>query len=379
METRDRARLDAYFARISWEFAPSLVPSSLLVTQLRPGSPAFVRAVGTVSRLRGVLPGPGPVDGAAQREVGRLFAVDELSRERLADPGTALTYLETRAAGEPVVLLDAGGCFAPSLDALCERFSGSVLGVVEAGESGHRRYADREKLPCPVVSVARSPLCEPEGFLIGQSVVSSAEVLLRGRGETPQGRRALVLGLGAAGSAIARLLHAKGMHVTVYETDPERRAEASARGFDVVRDREAALRSAGLVVCATGALSLRGEDFAALPGGAFVATVTGPAEEPANEPEPPRLPDGYSRYTATRHVTRYEADGHYFYAHNAAAAVEVPRGADADPHLSLVQAEIMAGMHALADGGLPAALHEPPTTARSKIAALWLHYFTERV
>ncbi|MEU6480841.1 hypothetical protein ABZ858_28975 [Streptomyces sp. NPDC047017] len=86
METRERARLNAYFARITRQFAPPAIPASLLVTHLLPERPAFVRAVGAVSNLRGVLPKPKSVDRGAKREVERTFAVDELSRERFADP-----------------------------------------------------------------------------------------------------------------------------------------------------------------------------------------------------------------------------------------------------------------------------------------------------
>lgn len=302
METRERARLDAYFSRVERQFTPAELPSSLLVTHLLPERPAFVRAVDAVSNLRAVLPKPKTITAAAKREVERLFPVDELSRGLFTDPDTAVAYLESRAAGESVVLLDVGGYFAPSLDAVCERFSGTVLGVVEDTENGHRRYAERDKLPCPVVSVARSPLKDPEDFLVGQSVVFSAEALLRGRGDILHGRPALVLGFGKLGSSIARLLHAKGVHVTVYDIDPVRRAQALSQGFSVARDRDRALKSAGLVLCATGALSLRGEDFPELKNGAYVATVTSSEDEL----ELSGLPDSYTKHGAADHITRYE-------------------------------------------------------------------------
>jgi len=71
--------------------------------------------------------------------------------------------------------------------------------------------------------VARSPLKDPEDFLVGQSVVFSTEALMRGRGDILHGRPALVIGFGKLGSSIARLLHAKGVQVTVYDIDPIRR------------------------------------------------------------------------------------------------------------------------------------------------------------
>ncbi|GGX10462.1 hypothetical protein GCM10010297_35060 [Streptomyces malachitofuscus] len=115
-----------------------------------------------MTELRAVLPKPKSVHPEAMRVVeSRGYVCDKLSREAFADPERALRYVESRAAGLSVVLLDVGGYFAPSLHVLCGDFSGSIVGVVEDTENGHRRYADIDKLPCPVVSVARSPLKGP--------------------------------------------------------------------------------------------------------------------------------------------------------------------------------------------------------------------------
>ncbi|MFH8368161.1 adenosylhomocysteinase [Streptomyces sp. NPDC018031] len=374
METSERARMDAYFSRIARRFTPAEPPSSLLVTHMLPERPLFVHAVGKVSNLRAVLPKPRSVHIPARREVERTYVVDELSRSLFADADTAVTYLETRAAGEPLVLLDVGGYFASSLDVLCERFSGKVLGVVEDTENGHKRYAQRDKLPCPVVSVARSPLKDPEDFLVGQSVVFSTEALLRERGDILHGRPALVLGFGKLGSSIARLLHAKGVHVTVYDIDPVRRTQALSQGFSVARERDNALKNAGLVLCATGSLSLRGEDFPELKNGAYVATVTSSEDELELE----GLPNGYTRHSAGEHVTRYSTTGHYFYLLNGGEAVNFIHGASVGPFIFLVQAEIIAGVCALARGDLDATMHDIPAADRSTIAATWLHYYNNR-
>jgi adenosylhomocysteinase len=290
MESFERARLDAYFATIAARFVPADQLTSFLVTHLLPERAGFVRAVASLSRLRAVLPKPKSIDPAAQREVERAVPCDTLSRELFADPAAALDYLESRAAGEPIALLDVGGYFASALADLHGRFTGRIAGVIEDTENGHRRYADLDKLPCPVISVARSPLKEPEDYLVGQSVVFSTEALLRGCGDILLGRPTLVIGFGKLGSSIARLLHAKGVHVTVYDTDPVRRTQALSQGFAVARERERALTGAGVVLCATGAVSLRGEDFAHLSNGAYVATVTSSDDEL----DLPGLPDIYT-------------------------------------------------------------------------------------
>lgn len=49
---------------------------------------------------------------------------------------------------------------------------------------------------------------------------------MRDRGDILHGRPALVIGFGKLGSSIARLLHAKGVQVTVYDIDPVRRTQA---------------------------------------------------------------------------------------------------------------------------------------------------------
>ncbi|WP_371481387.1 adenosylhomocysteinase [Kitasatospora sp. NBC_00315] len=371
METSERARLDTYFGKIARQFTPAERPASLLVTHLLPERPSFVRAVATLSELRAVLPKPKSIDTSARREIEQTIPCDELSRDLFNDEDTAVTYLETRAAGEDVVLLDVGGYFAPSLSALCDRFSGRILGVVEDTENGHQRYAEYAKLSCPVVSVARSPLKDPEDFLVGQSVVFSAEALMRGRGDILPGRPALVIGFGKLGSSIARLLHAKGVQVTVYDIDPVRRAQALSQGFAVAQDRDRAIRRAGLVLCATGALALRGEDFPQLRNGAYVATVTSSEDEL----ELDGLPDGYARAHSGDSVTRYSTTGHYFYLMNNGNAVNFLHGASVGPFIFLVQAEILAGVRVLARGDLDPGMHEVPAEDRAAIAATWLNYY----
>ncbi|MEU4969920.1 adenosylhomocysteinase [Streptomyces smyrnaeus] len=372
METFERARLDAYFSRIAARFQPDDRPASFLITHLLPERPAFVRGMAKVTDLRAVLPKPKSVHGEAQRQIeADGYTCDRLTRAVFSDADRAVQYVEARAPGRPVVLLDVGGYFAPALDRLCERFSGRVLGVVEDTENGHKRYAELDKLPCPVVSVARSPLKDPEDFLVGQSVVFSTEALMRSRADILHGRTALVIGFGKLGSSIARLLHAKGVRVTVYDIDPVRRTQALSQGFAVARDRAGGLEEAGVVLCATGSLSLRGEDFPRLRNGTYVATVTSSEDEL----ELDGLPDVYERMQIGEHVTRYLTTGHYFYLLNGGNAVNFLHGASVGPFIFLVQAEIMTASTVLARGELVPGMHEISPADRAAIAATWLDYF----
>jgi adenosylhomocysteinase len=374
MESFERARLTAYFAAIAAQFRPGEPLSSFLITHLLAERPSFVQAVASVTRLRAVLPKPKSINPIARREVELTVICDVLSRDLFTDPGSALDYIESRAAGEDLVLLDVGGYFAPTLAHLHGCCTGRVVGVVEDTENGHRRYADLDKPPCPIVSVARSPLKDPEDYLVGQSVVFSTEAVMRERGDILPGRPVLVLGFGKLGSSIARLLQAKGIQVTVHDIDPVRRTQALSRGFAVARDRQAALGAAGLVLCATGAVSLSGEDFAHLRNGAYVATVTSSEDEL----ELNGLPDIYSRTMVSDHLIRYQTTGHYFYLANRGNAVNFVHGASVGPFIFLVQAEILAAVCLLARGDLDPGLHEVSSADRAIIAATWLSYFDNR-
>jgi adenosylhomocysteinase len=371
VESFERAQLDAFFARVVRRFTAAERPSAFLITHLLAERPSFVRAVASLADLRAVLPKPKSIDLGARREVESSVSCDDLSRDLFANPDRAVEYLESRSAGRDVVLLDVGGYFAPCLVELCARFSGRILGVVEDTENGHKRYAELGKVPCPVVSVARSPLKEPEDYLVGQSVVFSTEALMRGRGEILQGRSALVIGFGKLGSSIARLLHAKGVSVTVYDIDPVRRIQAAAQGFLVARDRESGLSSAGLVLCATGALALRSDDFPHLRNGAYIATVTSSEDEL----ELAGLPDVYGRMQCGPSVTRYQTTGHYFYLMNNGNAVNFLHGAAVGPFIFLVQAEILAATGKLASADLEPGMHEVSASDRAVIAAAWLNYW----
>ncbi|MCO5969609.1 NAD(P)-binding domain-containing protein [Actinoallomurus soli] len=271
LEDFELSRVDAFFRRITSRYEASERVSALVITHLLGERPAFLRAVGRLAEIAAVLPKPKSIDSRALEQITALLPVDGLERAAFADPARALEYLEVRAAGRRIVLLDVGGYFAPGLEHVCADFSGQVVGVVEDTENGHQRYEALGKLPCPVFSVARSPLKDPEDYLVGQSVTFSAEALIRARGDILQGRPAAVIGYGKLGRSVAAMLHAKHVGVTVYDCDPIRRTQALSQGFRTTSTLAQAIAGAGVIVCATGNLALREDDFAKISNGAYIA------------------------------------------------------------------------------------------------------------
>ncbi|MFC4334353.1 NAD(P)-binding domain-containing protein [Salininema proteolyticum] len=367
------ARLSRYFTRVADAVKPDGKASTVLITHLLPQSPVFIAAMTELAPIAAILPKPKSVDPATLSNVAVAHTVDELDRATLSDPNGALDYLEHRAGGQDIVLADIGGYFAPTLAHLCREFSGRILGVVEDTENGYRRYRDLAETPCPIVSVARSPLKQPEDYLVGQSCAFSAEALMRSVGDIPIGRPVAVIGFGKIGRAAAATLRAKGSVVRVFDTDPVRQARALSIGYTVARTCQEAIAGAGLVLCATGNRSLRFDEFSRLPNGAHVATVTSSDDEL----DLTGLADYYTVNPIAEHVSRWEIPGHYFHIHNAGNAVNFIHGAVVGAFIHLVQAEILAATAGLIDGHYELGHHEVSDEIRRQIASFWLDYFRE--
>ncbi|MFI8499739.1 adenosylhomocysteinase [Streptomyces sp. NPDC085524] len=371
MESPERARLDAFFRQVTTRFPVGENITTLVITHLLSERPAFLRAMAAMSTVGAVLPKPRSIDQPTLKDVRCVFTVHALTRELFTDATRALEYLEDTAGGRNVVLVDIGGYFAPCLDTLVEKFSGRILGVVEDTENGHQRYAALDHLPCPVVSVARSPLKDCEDHLVGRSIVFSTDALVRARGDVLTSRNACVIGFGKVGRAIAQTLRAQDARVTVYDTDPVRRVQAHSQGFRTSTSTAAALQDAELVLCATGNLALRQGDFAALRNGAYLASVTSSEDEL----ELASLHGLYQRTPVGEHLTRYEITGQYFYVLADGGAVNFVHGAAVGTYIHLVQAEILAATAALSHGRFPTGIHEMPMPDRQAIARVWFNHF----
>lgn len=370
-EDFERGRVSAFFRRVADAIPVAERPTSLVITHLLAERPRFLEGVARIADVAAVLPKPRSIDDTALRHVSTAMQVDDLTRDRFADPERALDYVESRAAGKSLVLLDVGGYFAPALEHLHAHFSGRLLGVVEDTENGHQRYAALGKLPVPVYSVARSPLKDPEDYLVGQSVVFSTEALVRARDDILHGRPACVIGYGKLGRSIAAMLHAKHVAVTVYDTDHVRRVQALSQGYRTAATLHEALASAGIVVCATGNLALKEDDFARVANGAYIASVTSSDDEL----ELAALTHLYTRTSVESHVTRYSRTGHYFYVLADGNAVNFLHGASVGNFILLVQAEIIAALALLATRAYDPGMWEVPAEVRQSIAATWLRHF----
>lgn len=363
---------DAFFAELASRL-PRGEAASLVVTHLLPGQMNFLPALGQVAEVGAVLPKPKSADRRTQDVVSETYRLDPLDRGRFADSEWLTSYLEDRSDGRPMVLADIGGYFAPALNEVCQKLPGLIHGVVEDTENGLRRYLALPDLACPVYSVARSPLKEPEDRLVGEAIVFSVESLLRRLGEVMPGRQATVIGFGKIGAGIAASLHARHVRVVVYDRDPIRQAQAVATGYGRAALQDA-LAQADLVFSATGNRAIGMEELACLRDGAFVAGATS-ADDEFDLAGLASLRSGFERDDVVPGIARYTCHGRSFSLLGSGNAVNFLHTSAIGPAIHVIKAEIIAAAARLVTHPHGPGLYEVPHETRAEIATAWLDAF----
>ncbi|MFI6496653.1 adenosylhomocysteinase [Nonomuraea typhae] len=361
-----------FFAELALDL-PASDAASVVITHVLPGQMDFLTALNQVAEVAAVLPKPKSGDRRTLEGMGASYRCDALDRDRFTDPVWLAAYLRDRAAGRRLVLADIGGYFAPALGAVCAASPELIAGVVEDTENGLRRYLALERLPCPVYSVARSPLKEPEDRLVGEAIVFSVESLLRRLGEVLPGRQACVLGFGKIGAGVAAALHNRHVRVCVLDTDPVRQARALSIGYGCA-SLPAAMASADLVVSATGSRAIGMEHLGLLRDGAVLAGATSSDDEF----DLAALHDPASRFAQDElipGVTRFSRSGRSFVLLGNGNAVNFLHTSALGPAIHLIKAEIIAATARLAAEEHAPGLYEVAPPVRARIAAAWVEAF----
>jgi adenosylhomocysteinase len=275
------------------------------------------------------------------------------------------------AADQRFAILEIGGYFAPILSGLRAALGDRFLGVVEDTEAGHRRYEAVQPLPCPVVSVARSPLKEGEDSLVGASCVFSVEKLLRSLLLIFDGFRNLVLGYGKVGRGLSRTLKPRGCSVAVFDIDPVRQILALAEGM-TIPDREFALKNADVIWGCAGTQSIGCKDFASMRDG----TVLVSCSSKQIEFDVKALKSDYEERKVTDEIACYQRGTQRLYLVHQGKPVNFLDNGVIGPVLALIQAEIILGLqHVVAKHRHTGDLLVVETSIRRTLAERWLQIF----
>lgn len=344
--------------------------SLVVVTHLLDTEPVYLDALQRFAKVAMVLPKPKSISHKVLEELEPRFSIICKKRKQLTSLEVLSAILNDHVNEGDLVLVDIGGYFAAALSELPTRLSASLKGIVEVTENGHQRYSALADIPVPVISIARSPLKSPEDYLTGQSIVYSAEVLMRECHHILNGGNAVVFGYGKIGQSIAKALHAKNINTKVVEIDPVRAISARSRGFDLI-NKDEALKSSDVIFCATGNQSLSNHDFNQIKNGAFIFSVTSSDDELDLR----KADSNFTINPVTSSIARYERLGQYFYLANGGNAINFIHNAELGPYIYLVQGEVIRAISYLETSRPLAGLQELPGEERKFLAERWLAHF----
>jgi S-adenosylhomocysteine hydrolase/8-oxo-dGTP pyrophosphatase MutT (NUDIX family) len=343
---------------------------AIVVSHILPDVLEYLSAVQNVANVGCVIAKPKSIVPALLEKVKTKFRVLDITREHLAEVDKALSVMGN--SDGKFVIFDIGGWFAPVINVLAEKLPGRILGVIEDTENGHQKYEREQPLKVPVISVARSPLKDNEDFLVGQSVLFSADAILRDCGRLVQYLKCSVLGYGKIGRSIAHHLLLRGVKPSVFDTDPVRRIAACNHLCDIP-SRDDIMSSSDVIFSATGGQSINIHDFRCLKNGCFIFSVTSSDDEFDFS----YLEEEYERQNIALYVDRYFSFCNHFYIVNSGNAVNFIHKAVLGDFIHLVRAEMLVAYDMLVRKQFDPGLHSLDKARRDLVASKWLSVFGE--
>lgn len=368
----------------------------ILVNHIVPTLPPFLDAIEKLGRIALIIPKGSHKDqatlAAVQEQYGSALINNFIQntgpdyRAIVDKESVEIIKKAIPAQDEKILIIDIGGYFATSLEAIKTEFKDRFLGVVEDTENGHQKYLQVvDKGLCPILSVARSELKKTEDYNVGKSIVEATGTLLRTNAHTMLERMSAigVIGFGKIGRSIAEHLRQKNVRkVIVYDNDSIRAVEASSLGFQIVT-KEKLLKKADAIFCATGRKSLVGLDFLNLKNNVFICSCTSADDEfdLSLLPSIAELAEEQSSLEGKQYTDKYyiEGDKRINLIHQG-NAVNFIHGAVNGPYIYSVQAGLIIAAINIINSQIQDDYKEIQEISRedmSNIANAWLQAFED--
>ncbi len=250
----------------------------------------------------------------------------------------------------------------------CDRIA-TVVGAIEVTKQGVWVAEQLPELLIPQLNCAQTRLKQIEGKMVGESVVTALDVILRELGYSVVGRQALVLGYGWVGRGTANSLQDRGMQVSVFDSDILTRVEATVDGFAVPADPLQAIAPA-VVIGVSGHCSVDAALLDSLPDRCFIASGASKDHE---------IDLAHLRKTAVasvqihRHVEAYELrDGRTVFLVNRGFPVNFTGSSVPDEIVEFLFSELLMLVPMLLDEPPPPGLYPLPQEQERIAAQVWL-------
>ncbi len=257
-----------------------------------------------------------------------------------------------------IIIFDIGGYFSQFI--IKHKFiSRKIKFIIEDTENGYQKYENINS-NTKILSVARSVLKENEDYLVGESIVFSADAILRNVGKVLEYMNCGILGYGKIGSSIGRHLLQMGIKPTVYDCNPIKQIEAFNRMCDINNKRDI-LTNSDVLFLATGNHSLNIHDFRKLKNGSYIFLET-----------------EYDIEEVKKHIFKYSNNNNFFYLVRKGNAVNFLHNAVMDNFIHLVRSEMLVSAQLLLENKNLIEINkilELDYYTKQKIGSIWLNIF----
>lgn len=345
--------------------------SSVIVTHILDTAVPFIDAISRTTDIRAIVGIPYSTAPSArhtlQQQGHRVVIPDDIGDL----PACTLAEIQEASSAKsqaPLVVQEIGGYCSSVIDNLTAL--DDFCGIVEDTKQGHWRYAKLDRLACPVLSIADSPLKALENQQVGRSISHALETILRRQfhrltTETKVG----LMGYGGIGEATARALSALGARVTVFDTCGIRMAKAALDGFGETPRAEIVANS-DVLLGVSGHCSIGAEDFLQAKPNALIAS----GSSKQVEIELAALNREAAPISDESLIKEYRLEGKSVFLLNDGMPINFLEHSILGRVLDLVYTELYMCIREIASGGLEPGLGELPISTQREIAQAWRRF-----
>ena len=364
-------KVKQYYSKIIEEFNINLKEyNSIVISHIIPDCKEYLEAINYVCPILKLIPKPKSIDEITYNSVKDKYDMLHIKREEVLHNTELLNCI--KKSNKNIIVFDIGGYFADFVQNNVVE-SKKIEYIIEDTENGYQKY-EKVKTNIPILSVARSVLKDNEDNLVGESVIFSADAVLRSIGKILEYEECGIIGYGKIGEAIGNNLIQKGVKPTVYDFNSIKQIRAFNRMCNI-DTKESIIQKCNVLFLATGNHSLNINDFRNIKNGTYIFSVTSSDDEIDNS----TLDKEYNIEEVAPHVFKYSNECNYFYLIQKGNAVNFIHNAVMANFIHLVRSEMIVSAQFLKDNkinyGENQKILELDNLSKQLIGKVWLEVF----
>lgn len=359
-----------YYNKIIDEFNINLKEfNCIVVSHIIPDCKHYLEALNSVCNILAVIPKPNSIDEDTMDEIKDQYTFLHVKRNEINENEKLIDLIKN--SKRDIIIFDIGGYFSEFI-VKNKSISTKIKYIIEDTENGHQKY-ENLNVEQEILSVARSELKDNEDYLVGESVIFSAESILRKMGKVLEYLNCGIIGYGKVGYSIGNHLLQRGVKPTVYDINALKQISALNRECDI-NNKSYIISNSEVLFLATGNHSLNIHDFMKIKNGAYIFSVTSSDDE---------LDDSYldTEYTIEEikpNIYKYYSSNNWFYLIKKGNAVNFLHNAVMDDFIHLVKSEMIVAAQLLIknqDLCKKNNILETNKSVKMQISKVWLDVF----